>query len=288
MRLLITLWLFTALLLGSHAHAETPEEERLINATEILEKLVSIPEESIPPALLNSAYGVAVIPGVLKVGLVLGGRYGKGVLVVRQPDGQWSPPSFIRIAAGSVGWQAGAQSSDLILVFKNRRGVEGITAGKLTLGADASVAAGPVGRYTSASTDARLRSEVYSYSRSRGLFLGVALDGAAISIDQGANAAFYARPGVDADAIFDAADITVPFEARHFLATLTRLTPEQPLTVPPPPRSGSTAPVPGERPGSGDEPEVRTYGIGEGDGTRDIAEDRDDSVDPFGPDGDER
>ncbi len=281
MRRLITLWLFTALLLGGPARAETPEEGRLINATEVLEQLAAIPEESIPPALLNSAYGVAVIPGVLKVGLVVGGRYGKGVLTVRQPDGQWSPPSFIRIAAGSVGWQAGAQSSDLILVFKNRRGVEGITSGKLTLGADASVAAGPVGRYTSASTDARLQSEVYSYSRSRGLFLGVALDGAAISIDQGANAAFYARPGVTADAIFDAADITVPIEARGFLATLTRLAPEQATAVPPP--------AAGERPAERDErlpadtaPEVRTYGIGDGN------EAQDDIADPYGPDGDGR
>lgn len=263
MRILTTLCVSAALLLASGARAATPEEERLINATEVLEQLAAIPEEGIPPALLNSAYGVAVIPDVLKVGLVVGVRHGKGLLVVRQPDGQWSHPSFIAITGGSFGWQAGAQSSDLILVFKNRRGVEGITSGKLTLGADASVAAGPVGRYTSASTDIRLRSEVYSYSRTRGLFLGVALDGAAISIDQKANAAFYARPGVDADTIFNAADLTAPPEAHRFVETLSRLTPGGGTLVAPP--GGTEAPAGrGAQPADGPPPEVRTYGIGEG------------------------
>ncbi len=263
MKTLMTAWVCAAVLLAGVARAETPEEQRLVNATEVLEQLADIPEDGIPPALLGSAYGVAVIPDVLKVGFVIGARRGKGVLVVRQPDGQWSQPSFISVTGGSVGWQAGAQSSDLILVFKNRRGVEGITGGKLTLGADASVAAGPVGRYTSASTDVRLRSEVYSYSRTRGLFLGVAIDGAALSIDESANAAFYATPGVTADAIFAADAVTAPVQARRFVATLTRLTPEDGTALPPPAqeakREGGSTP---DR--DGPEPEVRTYGIGDG------------------------
>jgi lipid-binding SYLF domain-containing protein len=265
MRTLMTAWICAAVLLTGAARAETPEEQRLTDATEVLEQLAAIPENGIPPALLGSAYAVAVIPNVVKVGLVVGARWGRGVLVVRQPDGQWSQPTFISVTGGSVGWQAGAQSSDLILVFKNRRGVEGITDGKLTLGADASVAAGPVGRYTSASTDIRLRSEVYSYSRTRGLFLGVALDGAAISIDQSANAAFYAQPGVSAEAIFAADGVTAPVEARRFIATLTRLTPEDGTALPPPEQdAGSGGGT--EAGADGPEPAVRTYGIGDGDG----------------------
>ena len=265
MRTLMTAWICAAVLLTGAARAETPEEQRLTDATEVLEQLAAIPENGIPPALLGSAYAVAVIPNVVKVGLVVGARWGRGVLVVRQPDGQWSQPTFISVTGGSVGWQAGAQSSDLILVFKNRRGVEGITDGKLTLGADASVAAGPVGRYTSASTDIRLRSEVYSYSRTRGLFLGVALDGAALSIDQSSNAAFYAQPGVSAQAIFAADGVTAPVEARRFIATLTRLTPEDGTALPPPERdagAGNGAAAGAEGP----EPAVRTYGIGDGAG----------------------
>ncbi len=265
MRTLMTAWICAAVLLTGAARAETPEEQRLTDATEVLEQLAAIPENGIPPALLGSAYAVAVIPNVVKVGLVVGARWGRGVLVVRQPDGQWSQPTFLSVTGGSVGWQAGAQSSDLILVFKNRRGVEGITNGKLTLGADASVAAGPVGRYTSASTDIRLRSEVYSYSRTRGLFLGVALDGAALSIDQSANAAFYAQPGVSAEAIFAADGVTAPVEARRFIATLTRLTPEDGTALPPPERDAAAGD--GQAAGAdGPEPAVRTYGIGDGAG----------------------
>ncbi len=285
MRTLMTAWICAAVLLTGTARAETPEEQRLTDAIEVLEQLAAIPENGIPPALLGSAYGVAVIPNVVKVGLVVGARWGRGVLVVRQPDGQWSQPAFISVTGGSVGWQAGAQSSDLILVFKNRRGVEGITDGKLTLGADASVAAGPVGRYTSASTDIRLRSEVYSYSRTRGLFLGVALDGAALSIDQSANAAFYAQPGVSAEAIFAADGVTAPVEVRHFIATLTRLTPEDGTALPPPDGNAGAGDDAAEG-GDGPEPAVRTYGIGDGAGEPPPAEEPDEpeTFEPVEPD----
>ena len=120
-----------------------------------------------------------------------GGRFGKGILVVRQEDGSWANPVFITVAGGSIGWQIGVESIDIILVFKSTRSLEGIMKGKFTLGADASVAAGPVGRQASASTDILLKSEIYSYSRSRGLFAGLAVDGASIQINHDANEAFY-------------------------------------------------------------------------------------------------
>ncbi len=164
---------------------------KIDDSVEVLEQTLSIPEKGIPPVLLDKADGIAIIPGVIKAGFILGGRYGKGILVVREKDGGWSNPVFITVAGGSIGWQIGVESIDIILVFKSSRSIEGIMKGKFTLGADASVAAGPVGRQASASTDILLQSEIYSYSRSRGLFAGLALDGAGIQINHDANEAFY-------------------------------------------------------------------------------------------------
>ncbi len=171
--------------------AETDQEAKLDEVMEVVDAVARIPEQGIPPVLLRNAEGVAVIPNVLKVGLVIGGRYGKGVLVVRRPDGTWSDPVFVSITGGSVGWQIGAQSTDVVLVFKSHRDIERMVDRKFTLGADASVAAGPVGRDAAAATDTRLRAEIYSYSRSRGLFAGVSLDGAALQIENGDNALYY-------------------------------------------------------------------------------------------------
>lgn len=177
--------------ISSPAKADNAGIVKIDDAVEVLAQTLSIPEKGIPPALLGNAEGIAIIPGVIKAGFILGGRYGKGILVVRQKDGSWSNPVFITVAGGSIGWQIGVESIDIILVFKSSRSVEGIMNGKFTLGADASVAAGPVGRQASASTDVLLKSEIYSYSRSRGLFAGLALDGAGIQINHDANEAFY-------------------------------------------------------------------------------------------------
>jgi lipid-binding SYLF domain-containing protein len=180
---------------GGRLWAQERVAGTLWSAAEVLEALQAVPLKCIPPALLKNAAGVAIIPGVVKVGFVIGGRFGEGVVLVRNPDGSWSNPVFISLTGGSVGWQAGVQSADVVLVFKTRKGLERVLQGKgkLTLGADAAVAAGPVGRQAEADTDVRLQAEIYSYSRSRGLFLGVALDGSAILHNAGANEAFYHR-----------------------------------------------------------------------------------------------
>lgn len=180
-------------LVSSPARADNSGLVKIDDSVEVLDQTLSIPESGIPPALLGNAEGIAIIPGVIKAGFILGGRYGRGILVVREKDGSWSNPVFITIAGGSIGWQIGVESIDIILVFKSSRSIEGIMKGKFTLGADASVAAGPVGRQASASTDVLLRSEIYSYSRSRGLFAGLALDGAGIQINHDANEAFYGK-----------------------------------------------------------------------------------------------
>ena len=163
-----------------------------------------MPEQNIPTWLLERAHAVAVIPAVIKVGLGIGGRRGKGVLVVRKDNGQWSNPVFVNLTGGSFGFQVGVQSTDVVLVFTSRQSIEGIVGGKVTLGADASVAAGPVGRQSSAATDVGLTAQVYSYSRAQGLFAGVALDGSAMTIDHKSNESFYGRPGVLASDIIRA------------------------------------------------------------------------------------
>mgnify|MGYP001809925352 FL=1 len=191
MRLVLTALL--ALMLPFAASAQEREIQRADNAVRVLSEILAIPEESIPERLLREAEAIAVMPDVVKAGLVFGGRGGKGLMAVRGSDGTWSNPTFITLGGGSFGFQAGVQSADVVLVFRNRRGVDNIVNGKFTLGADASVAAGPVGRSAQASTDGQLKAEIYSYSRARGLFAGIALDGAVIAIDNRANRRVYGR-----------------------------------------------------------------------------------------------
>lgn len=169
------------------------EDERARNAARVLSEIMAVPDKRVPNHLIEKAEAIAVIPDVVKAGLVLGGRHGKGLISVRSADGTWSNPSYISITGGSIGFQAGVQSTDVVLVFRSKRGVDQIVNGKFTLGADAAVAAGPVGRNAQASTDAQLKAEIYSYSRSRGLFAGVALDGSVLSIDHDSNQATYGR-----------------------------------------------------------------------------------------------
>jgi len=176
-----------------------PPTETLASATTVLAELSRIPEKGIPPALLADAKGVVVIPRVVKAGFVVAGSGGHGVVLARGADG-WTDPVFVNFGGGSVGFQAGVEATDVVLVFRDQKSLDRVREGKakLTLGADAGVAAGPVGRQARAATDVPLRAEVLSYSRSRGLFAGVALDGSVIRPDPATNAEFRAdqRPEV--------------------------------------------------------------------------------------------
>ena len=178
-------------LVATGAIAGPSEDELARNALRVLNEVQAIPESAIPDKLLDEARAIVVIPDTLKVGLVLGGRRGHGLLSVKSRDGTWSNPSFITLTGGSIGFQAGVQSSDVVLVFRNDRSLESIVNGKVTLGADAGVAAGPVGRNAAAATDGQLKAEIWSWSRARGLFAGVALDGAVLQIDHDANQLVY-------------------------------------------------------------------------------------------------
>ncbi len=188
MRLLMAVLLMFAV---QGVQANTTPEQRTQNATTVLKEMSAIPENSIPERLLAEAYAIAVIPNMTKAALIFGGRGGKGLISVRAENGAWSNPNYINVGGGSWGFQAGVQRSDLILVFTSKAGVESIVKGKVTLGADAAVAAGPVGRSVQASTDEKLKAEIFSYSRSKGLFAGIALDGTVISIDKKANETIY-------------------------------------------------------------------------------------------------
>jgi lipid-binding SYLF domain-containing protein len=213
------------------AHAGAREEARLIEASGVLEELRSQRDTYIPDRLLSRAYGIAVIPNVVKVAAVVGGRRGTGAMVVRDASGKFSDPIMVSITGGNVGWQIGVQSTDIVLVFTTRKSVEGITDGKLTLGADASVAAGPVGRAASAATDQNFTAEVYSYSRNRGLFAGVSIDGSIIAIDSKSNTRLYGKKA-PADEII-AGTVTTDAEAanrfqRAILASTGSATPAAP------------------------------------------------------------
>jgi lipid-binding SYLF domain-containing protein len=209
------------------AHAQAREQGSLLTAAVVLDEQRGTRDQAIPDRLLERAYGIAVIPDVTKVAWFLGGRRGHGVLVVRDKDGRFSDPVFVTLTGGSFGLQWGVQSSDIVLVFTTPKGIEGINGGKVTLGADASVAAGPVGRQASAGTDTAFKAEVYSYSRSRGVFIGIALDGAAINIDDRANAAFYNKPGVVAADIMSGSVRSEDQSAQRFLAAVATSTGEQ-------------------------------------------------------------
>ena len=205
------------------AHASESPIARAQTATRVLSDIMQAPDKSIPRDLLRDAYAIAVIPSVLKVGLVFGGRHGEGVISVKSPDGTWSNPVFLSLTGGSVGFQAGVSSTDVVLVFRTRRGVDGIVNGKFTIGADAHAAAGPVGRNLNASTDAAMQAEIYSYSRSRGLFAGVSLDGAALRIDDDADAAIYG-PGITPRRVFEGGVSNVPAPVVHFRDELEEIT----------------------------------------------------------------
>jgi lipid-binding SYLF domain-containing protein len=207
----------SVLLPGTAAWAQSAEDARLITATQVLDQLHSTPDQNIPTWLLDRAYGVAVIPEVLKGAFMIGGRHGSGVMVARDASGRFSNPVFISLTGGSLGWQIGAQAADIVLIFATRKSLDNFARGDFTLGVSASAAAGPVGRSGEAS--AGVSSEIYSYSRARGLFAGVALDGTALVFDRKANRNFYGHD-VTTEDILGGTVTTNAESARRFIAAI--------------------------------------------------------------------
>jgi len=206
----ILLSLAVLLPVAGQAVAAPTEEERARNAVRVLSEIQQIPEQSIPDKLLDEARGIVVIPDTIKAGLVIGGRRGHGLMSVKGADGTWTNPVFVTLTGGSIGFQAGVQSADVVLVFRNDRSLDDIVNGKFTLGADAGVAAGPVGRNAAAATDGQLKAEIWSWSRARGLFAGVSLDGAVLQVDRDSQAAVYGATTTPRMVFEDRSQVTPP------------------------------------------------------------------------------
>ncbi|MEX2026860.1 MAG: lipid-binding SYLF domain-containing protein [Pirellulaceae bacterium] len=205
------------LLAAAPLYAADPETT-VRSATNVLNDVMNTPGKAIPGTLLQNAQAVVIIPRTIKLGFIVGGQRGHGVLMTRNAEGGWSAPQFLTLTGGSIGWQAGAQSSDFILLFRTPESVESMLAGKFTIGADASAAAGPVGRRVNASTDIELQSEILSYARSKGLFAGVSLDGSVLQIDPSANAEFYAGRELAPDSAAQLVDLLGKYSGQQVVA----------------------------------------------------------------------
>jgi SH3 domain-containing YSC84-like protein 1 len=208
------------------AGAANKEESRLENSGVVLEEILAVPD-NIPQELLDKAECVIVIPSMLKVALGIGGNYGRGAMVCRTGpafDGAWGAPAMYALDGGSVGLQLGAQSTDLVLLVMNRRGIGALLNSKVKLGANASAAAGPKGRDVSAATDATMRAEILSYSRSRGLFAGISLDGASLRPDNDASEQIYGRR-ITARIIVTGNGVAVPASGHRFVNALMKSAP---------------------------------------------------------------
>ena len=253
--------LLAGMLAATPAAAVTREEATIQNAMVVLHELQSMPDLQIPDQLLSRAEGIVILPANVKVGFGLGARFGTGVLLVRTQSGDWSNPAFVKTGGGSIGWQAGGQVADIVLVLTTRKSIEGITDGKLTLGADASVAAGPVGRTAMASTSLTFDSEVYAYSRTKGLFAGVSLEGSGIFINNKGNRRFY--DGENSAAKILSTTAAPPSPADELVAEIRRMTsgasqratpdesmPAAELAAPQQPAQAQTYPMPDQEPGT--------------------------------------
>ncbi len=211
---------------GSAKSEREDEVKRLNRAREVFSEIMSTPDKGIPSDLLDQAECIAIVPGLKKGALGFGGKYGKGVVMCRKQDRKWTAPSFYTVEGGSVGFQIGFSQTDVVLLIMNRKGIEKLIGDKFTLGADASIAAGPVGRNATAQTNARLDAEILGYSRSKGLFAGVSLEGATLRPDKDDNRDFYGND-VDARAILLDGRVPMPAEAQPLAAALSRTSPRK-------------------------------------------------------------
>jgi SH3 domain-containing YSC84-like protein 1 len=207
----------------------TGPDRIVVNATNVLAQSMNM-QDGIPQRMVAEAQAIVIVPNMVRGAFVVGAQYGRGVLMLRGPGGAWQPPRMVTMAGGSVGYQIGVQSTDLILVFRTPQSVQNLLRGTLKVGVDASAAAGPVGRQASASTDLQLQAEILSYSRARGAFVGVSIDGSSISLDPSSDGAYYQPPG------------TIPASAMQLIQTLTAYSSAAPPLA-------AVASVPGVPPG---------------------------------------
>lgn len=223
-RLSVCISILATALPAASLRGQSPEAATVDAAVTVMDEIMAVPNKKIPQSLLADAQGLAIIPNLVKGGFVVGIRHGRGVVVIRDERGAWKPPVFVSLTGGSVGWQVGLQATDVILVFKTRKSIDGLMRGKFTIGADAAAAAGPVGRQAAAATDTSLGAEILSYSRSRGLFAGVSLDGSALQIDQAANQAYYQGTGYSPNVTQPGQPVQLPPSTIKLLDAIVRYT----------------------------------------------------------------
>ena len=226
-RIAVVFFAVTMLTVGIQAQAkESDAVKRANKAATVFREIMAAPDKGVPLDLLDHASCVAVFPSVKKGGFVVGGQYGKGVVSCRRDDGAWGSPAYFTIGGGSFGLQLGGQAVDLILIFMNRDGMEGLLKDKFEIGAGAAASAGPLGRNTHASTDLLMKAQILSYSRSRGLFAGLELKGAVVAPDSGANRDVY---GSDASAreIIVEGKVRTPQEIQSYPQTLSKFSPKK-------------------------------------------------------------
>lgn len=238
MKILLRIVLLSALVFSNMAFASEAAADRLKDAARVLDEIMATPDKGIPTEIMGSAKCIAIIPNLLKGGFVVGGMHGRGMATCRLGN-NWSAPAPLTTTGGSIGFQIGGQAVDVIMVIMNDRGMQQLLTNKFKLGADASVAAGPVGRHVEGSTDWKLNAEVLTYSRARGLFAGISFNGAVIKQDEDATGELYGRM-VDFKTILTGSSIT-PRGADSFLAAIRQASGSE--AAPPLPPAPSATPV---------------------------------------------
>jgi len=210
----------------SAADAKSKTAERLNDSAELFTEIMDTPDKSIPQDLLEKAHCVVLVPGLKKAALGFGGKYGRGFALCRAAGGEgWGPPAALRVEGGSVGFQIGVSSSDVVMLVMNKRGMEKLSSSKFTIGADATAAAGPVGRNVTAQTDAYMHAEILSWSRSKGAFVGVSLDGATLRNDLDENESLYGQRWTSKQILGSGA--TMPADAGKLVASLNKYSPKE-------------------------------------------------------------
>jgi len=226
----LSLSLVMSLFLSSTLWAQGPDgadQRKLLRTGQlVLEEIQNSPDRKIPTVLISRAKAIIVFPTMVKAGFFIGARYGKGFVSARSKDtGEWGAPSFLYTAGGSFGFQFGAEAVDLILLVMTQRGLEGLLSEKFTLGGDIAIAAGPVGRHAEASADIFMQGEIYSYSRSKGIFGGVSLKGTIISSDLDANQAYYGQPLTAENILITNQAVKIPESGKQFIKIFNHLAP---------------------------------------------------------------
>ncbi len=218
---------FVVLCTALAAFAQDKEDDRLKNSFTVLKEILAMPDKGIPRDLLNKSVCVIAYPSVLKAAFIVGGSYGRGVITCRTGEGHsgpWSAPAMFALEGGSFGLQIGGQATDFVLLVMNDSGANSVLSSKVKLGADASVAAGPVGRDASAETDIVMKAEILSYSRARGVFAGVSLEGSTMRSDDGANKALYGKE-LSAKQIVQGGHVKIPAAGLSLIHLLDKVSP---------------------------------------------------------------